>query len=165
MAPTAYCLRRVTEWVPAEHAPADCTWHHDSEHGLVTVWPEPYRYWAREEGLDRVPVAGHVDSSRVGVHGRQPSAERPASSAVLTIVAPLAGATFMIDPTLRPEFQTLPLRATGGSAGELEWFVDGAPVGTAARGGTLRWPLARGRHAIAVRDASGREAATRIEVR
>jgi membrane carboxypeptidase/penicillin-binding protein PbpC len=71
----------------------------------------------------------------------------------------------MIDPTLRPEFQTLPLRATSASGGELQWFVNGTAVGTTAPGGTLRWPLLRGRHAIAVRDLSGRAASTRIEVR
>jgi penicillin-binding protein 1C len=151
MAPTSVCRRRVMEWVPVEHTLEDCTWHHESDDGLVTYWPEPYRSWAGQVGLD----ADRPEST----------APPPDAPSGLSIVAPLAGATYMIDPTLRPEFQTLPLRATGGSAGELRWFVDGLAVGTAAPGGTVRWPLERGRHAIAVRDASGREASTRIEVR
>jgi membrane carboxypeptidase/penicillin-binding protein PbpC len=84
----------------------------------------------------------------------------------LAIAAPLAGATYLIDATLRREFQTLPLQARGAAAGtSLEWLVNGATVGTVEAGGTLRWPLVRGRHVIAVRDSAGRQAETRIEVR
>jgi membrane carboxypeptidase/penicillin-binding protein PbpC len=84
----------------------------------------------------------------------------------LAIAAPLAGATYLIDPTLRAEFQTLPLRARGVPAGTpLEWLVNNVAVGTVDAGGTLRWPLARGRHVIVVRDAFGERAETAIEVR
>jgi hypothetical protein len=43
--------------------------------------------------------------------------------------------------------------------------VDGAPVGEAGPDESLRWPLARGEHAIEVRDAAGRTSDTRIVVR
>jgi penicillin-binding protein 1C len=182
LAPTPFCLRRVTEWVPVEHSPGDCTWHHDSDAGLITLWPERYRQWARDEGLLRqdaapygmeVPPAGGAIEDRAS--GAPAGLVSPAGNGAiadetavvgLRIVAPLAGATYMIDPTLRPEFQTLPLRAAGAErAAVLRWFVNGTPVGSAVAGETLRWPLARGRHAIVVRDATGREAAARIEVR
>jgi membrane carboxypeptidase/penicillin-binding protein PbpC len=65
---------------------------------------------------------------------------------------------------LRPEFQSLPLRARGAS-GSLEWFVDGSSVGAANAEDALRWPIARGAHAIEVRDASGHRAQTAILVR
>jgi penicillin-binding protein 1C len=173
MAAATYCVRRVSDWVPVDEPIHDCTWHHHSERGLVTIWPEEYRNWARSEGLidderaveaalesasSSAPAAGVVDAPTT------PSARTSASG--LTIAAPLAGATYLIDPTLRPEFQALPLQARGAPAGtSLEWRVDGVAVGTIGAGLTLRWPLSRGRHVIAVVDASGRRAETTIEVR
>ncbi len=53
MTPTGACLRRVNEWLPAGHDVASCTWHHAGDEGIVTVWPEPFRHWARTEGLLR----------------------------------------------------------------------------------------------------------------
>ena len=160
---TDACLRRVTEWVPADASLDDCTWHHASDRGILTIWPEPYRHWARQEGLlmdSVVPAVSHV-AAAADVSG---VAAQPSTSA-LAIAAPLGGATYYIDPTLRREFQALGLRATGASSGtRLEWRVDGTPVGTVDTGGVLRWPLEPGHHVIEVRDSSGRTAATTIEV-
>jgi membrane carboxypeptidase/penicillin-binding protein PbpC len=99
---------------------------------------------------------------------RQAATRAPTSTPArrLAIAAPLAGATYLIDSTLRREFQTLSLQAQGAAAGtSLEWLVNGATVGTVEAGGTLRWPLVRGTHVITVRDASGQRAQTRVEVR
>jgi membrane carboxypeptidase/penicillin-binding protein PbpC len=82
----------------------------------------------------------------------------------LTIIRPLGGALFLLDPTLRAEFQALTFSARGGD-GALEWFVNGTPVGTVARDEPLRWPLRRGRHVVRVLDGRGAAAETRIEVR
>ena len=87
------------------------------------------------------------------------------SRAALTIVRPLGGAVYLIDPTLRPEFQTLPLTAEGASSGVVEWFVNDTSIGSAAPDGNLRWPLAVGTHTITARDATGRTATTTITVR
>ena len=87
------------------------------------------------------------------------------TTGALTIVAPLAGATYLFDPTLRAEFQQLPLRALGGAAGEREWTVDGVSVGRARSDDTLRWSLERGTHVISVRDTAGTETRTQITVR
>ena len=78
---------------------------------------------------------------------------------------PLAGAVYLIDPTLQPEFQTLPLAAQGASRGLIEWYVDGALVGRAGPDATVRWPLIRGSHRITARDSAGRSAATQVVVR
>ena len=166
MAATTYCVRRVSDWVPMDEPVHDCTWHHQSERGLVTIWPEEYRNWARVEGL--IDDERAVDATRAAASGGAAAASTASSrgAAALAIAAPLPGATYLIDPTLRPEFQTLPLQARGAPSGTpLEWRVNGVAVGTIAAGLTLRWPLARGRHVIAVRDASGRRAETTIEVR
>ena len=83
----------------------------------------------------------------------------------LTITRPLGGALFLLDPTLRPEFQTLALAARGGAPGPLDWFVDDTLVGRDVRDGRLHWPLARGRHVIVARDTAGRSARTYVDVR
>jgi len=83
----------------------------------------------------------------------------------LAITSPLAGALYLIDPTLRPEFQRLPFRASGGAPGALEWVVDDRSIGRAHRDEPMWWPLAKGTHTIIVRDAGGRSASTHIVVR
>jgi penicillin-binding protein 1C len=175
MAATQACARRVSEWVPSEREIETCTWHHHSDRGLVTAWPREYEYWARHEGLWQDATTSYAttpasSTSMTPVRGTTTTmstaqAAAPAAPS-LTIVAPLPGATYLIDPTLRAEFQTLPLRATGTARdGSLEWFVNGSPVGTSSIGGTIRWRMARGTHAITVLDAEGRSAETRIEIR
>jgi membrane carboxypeptidase/penicillin-binding protein PbpC len=82
----------------------------------------------------------------------------------LAISNPPPGAIYLIDPTLRKQFQTLPLRAIGGS-GALTWRVDGHEIGTADADAALRWPLAVGSHTIAVNDTRGRRATTTMLVK
>jgi len=156
--PTDACPSRVTEWVPVEQALADCTWHHASDEGVVTVWPSEYRSWAR--AIPSAPMPAQV------LKGSElASRERALTPSELTIVAPLAGALYLLDPTLRREFQMLPLRARGGSGGALTWFVDGVLVGTGESDAAMRWPLERGSHQVMVRDRTGREAETKIVVK
>ena len=76
----------------------------------------------------------------------------------LRIVNPPPGATYLFDPTLRAEFQTLPLRAVAeSSAGTLSWEIDGRTVGTSSADRALDWPLARGEHTLAVSDGRNKE--------
>jgi membrane carboxypeptidase/penicillin-binding protein PbpC len=76
----------------------------------------------------------------------------------LRIVNPPPGATYLFDPTLRAEFQTLPLRAVADSrAARLEWEVDGRAVGASPADRALDWPLARGEHTVAVSDGRSKE--------
>jgi membrane carboxypeptidase/penicillin-binding protein PbpC len=162
MAATDRCVRRVSEWVPAERAPGPCEWHHDTEHGLVTIWPRVYEYWARLEGLWREPFPVSAVPASAATVERGAGDRTPG----LAIVAPVSGATYSVDPTLRAEFQTLALRATGAARDDtLEWLVDGRPVGVMSSGGTVRWPMTRGTHAISVRSQSGQSAAITVEVR
>jgi penicillin-binding protein 1C len=160
LAPTDACPTRVTEWVTSDAAVATCTWHHASDRGLVTAWPAEYRDWARAAGA--TGAAGAEAAPVASAFAPSASADKPVE---LKIVDPLAGATFLLDPTLRAEFQQLPLRARGGASGSRQWFVDGALVGAATEDQTLRWPLVRGTHQIVVRDDAGRSASTRIVVK
>ena len=168
LSPGAACLRRSTEWLPVESAPPECTWHRHTPAGIVTVWPEEYRAWSRttDAGLHRVaPVT--VEAHAVVAEPLQPrsASSRPVNSGgEFEIASPLAGATFLRDPTLRAEFQSLTLRTRGGS-GPVEWRVNGELVGTAADGDVVRWPIVSGQHQLEARDARGRQAQIRIVVR
>ena len=195
LAPGAACLRRVTEWLPADAPLADCTWHHHRGGEIVTLWPEEYRAWATSHDVPALSVASlglgpGASSATASSRGaaavrsagseadfraaRSPaaategrSAQSPSSttaSGQLEIVSPLAGATFLRDPTLRSEFQTLPLRARG-ARGPIEWRVDGALIGTSSAGDPVRWPLVTGQHRVEARDSAGRTAVVTIQVR
>lgn len=145
----AACERRAREWVrpgPAER----CTWHLRRDARVVTAWPETYRRWAAAAGEDtsvmpaRATRANRADGFR--------------------IVSPQADAVYLIDPTLRREFQTLGL-AVEGARGRVTWTIDGEPAGTSSATGEVDWPLAPGRHTASARDASGRTVSTTFVVR
>jgi hypothetical protein len=145
------CRSRRTEWLPPDASPLPCSWHHASETGLLTLWPDEYRHWASERGLleDERPLADGV-SRRVGAASARVVERR------LSILSPADGAVYLLDPTLRPEFQALSLRAAG-TRGILECRVDGRPVGSAPVDRRLSWVLRPGRHRIM--------SATRADVR
>ena len=79
-------------------------------------------------------------------------------------MSPPPGATYLRDPTLRAEFQTLPLRAEA-SAAPLTWEVNGRHVGTASPEQALPWALVAGSHLIRVTDGRGRQAEASILVK
>ncbi len=174
--PTDACPTRVSEWLPTGAPLESCTWHHASDEGLVTVWPAGLRDWARTNGLlrDRDEDAA-IDGirRRRWLHG-QPAplvvnrrAGGPQAEAALAIAAPLAGAVFLIDPTLRAGISdTRASSARGGAAGMLEWSVDGSPVGRADRddGASLAACRAAGTRSPCATSA-GRSAHTAIDVR
>jgi penicillin-binding protein 1C len=163
MRPTDACPTRVIEWIPAGAASDTCTWHHATPSGTVTVWPEVFRPWARSVG--RLTTSNGLEAtSGVAAKVSAPGLATP-SDGSLAIVAPLGGAVYSIDSTLRPEFQMLTLRARGGTAGRREWFVDGAPVGISTTDDAVRWRLTRGMHEVSVRDADGHSALTSFVVR
>jgi penicillin-binding protein 1C len=131
--PSPYCPATRKEWL-ATSAPARfCSWHHD---GTID-WPAEYRAWARKNA---------------------PSTQRAQTVhlAAFRIANPPNGATYLIDPTLRREFQTLRLRAD--SATRVAWRINGRQVGD-------EWPLERGQHVIEARDASGKRDAVKIFVK
>jgi penicillin-binding protein 1C len=169
----AWCPIRQREWVAAEATLLPCSWHHHGEDGLVTFWPPEYRQWARAQGLNyaaRTPSGGGGSSDPPA--SADPRSLAPVSrkqvtvtSAPLTIVSPPDGATYLIDPTLRREFQTLPLRAVTASGGPVEWSVEGRVVGSADAEAAIDWALVPGQHRIVARDRQGRKAKATVTVR
>jgi penicillin-binding protein 1C len=161
-----WCPNRRREWVAADAPSVPCSWHHVGEDGLVTYWPAEFREWARTHGHD---VADGVDSAvalaaRSGEAGTT-AAGAHARQAALTIVSPPDGATYLIDPTLRREFQTLSLKAISRAGRRIEWSVAGRVVGSAESDGAVDWPLVPGQHRIVARDDQGRTAETTVVVR
>jgi penicillin-binding protein 1C len=154
MRATPWCPAKAQEWIPAEAEPLPCSWHHDSDEGVLTVYPPEFRAWAQAQGEVPPPF--------------RPTANRPAAAravAPLEIASPAAGAIYSIDPTLRREFQSLPLRATTIVPTRVTWFVDGRPLGEVSSERTMDWPLAVGRHTIEVRDPDGRVARSSVVVK
>ncbi len=160
MAANPWCPTRRREWIAADVEMLPCSWHHLTDEGLLTVWPAEYRQWAFDHGQDR-PVAEVRES--VGL--RKVRDVRQVKPDSLRISNPPDGATYLIDPTLRKEFQSLTLRAARSVPGPVEWIVDGHALATVPSEQATPWPLVPGRHTFVARDADGRLAESRIVVR
>lgn len=163
LAANAWCPLKRHEWVAIEAPDLPCSWHHLGDGGLVTELPPAFAGWAH----------GQPDAvrARVEVDGDTRAAARPVASARTTtrgplrIASPPDGATYLIDPTLRREFQTLPLRAAGSVGRRLAWSVSGRPVGQSLAGEAVEWPLTPGTHRVTVSDDRGRSANATVTVR
>ncbi|HKR64371.1 MAG TPA: penicillin-binding protein 1C [Thermoanaerobaculia bacterium] len=94
-------------------------------------------------------MPAHTTLPLCSLHTPKPHA-RP-----FAITTPANGATYMIDPTLRTEFQTLRLRATTPVA----WRVDGKPHAS------HEWPLQPGAHTITAVTAKGEAQSVKIYVK
>jgi penicillin-binding protein 1C len=136
--PSTACPAVGSEWVAREAPVVFCSWHH----GDTVAWPEEYRPWAESQEAQRPRAV--VASRRLQRDG------------TLRVVNPPDGATYLIDPTLRPEYQSIEFRARGGAAAA--WSVDGRHVGRS-------WPLAPGRHTVTAADAYGNRDSVRIHVK
>ena len=157
MAANAWCPARQREWIAAGSGALPCSWHHVSDEGVLTVWPPEYRQWAQGvRGVQRVQKVQAVQ----GAQSAQGVRTEP-----LRISNPPDGATYLIDPTLRREFQTLALGAVASVTGSVEWKVDGRPLATASSEREVPWPLAPGRHTFSVTDREGRTATSTVVVR
>jgi penicillin-binding protein 1C len=147
------CPIRIREWLPPGFSPLPCTWHHDSEDGVLTFWPDEYRSWAREHRLLDGLLNGSGDPAAV----RSRRAVTAARSA-FGIDSPAEGATYLIDPTLRREYQMLPLRIVG-HRNSVEWFVDGRSFAVTEGDEKVSWPLVRGKHVIRAQEAASNRSA------
>ena len=162
----AWCPTRRHEWTAAERPLLPCSWHHMAEEGLLTIWPPEYRAWAGQGQRADPPSRSALRRGKRAEGG--PTVDLPRADlqrAPLSIVSPPAGATYLIDPTLRREFQTLSLRAVSNTRTSIAWSVNGRPVGTADSDRKVEWPLTPGRHQVMARDQAGRTAAAVIVVR
>lgn len=140
--PSTHCPAVENEWL-VKSAPASfCSWHHA---GYID-WPTEYRGWSG---------ARTASATRPAVRRSTPTA--------LRIANPPDGATYLIDPTLRMEYQTLRLRAVAST--KVAWRIGDQRVGTSSPDQALEWPLAPGAHTITATDAEGRNDSVKIYVK
>jgi penicillin-binding protein 1C len=154
-----WCPTRRSEWTASESPLAPCTWHHLADGGIHTYLPPEYSAW---QGSQQVPEGSRRFQKVLGSSAStNSSATKPT---VLTIVSPADGSTYLIDPTLRREFQAIPLRVSAAT-GDVQWIVNGRPLGTRSAGDSLEWSLIPGRHKILARDSRGHTAEATVTVR
>ena len=135
----ALCPRLETEWIPADRPAAPCRWHRRQSGRVVVDWPPAYRAWARQQGLLASTAPDALRRARRVRHERRPRPSGPRRAERLRIVNPPPGATYLFDPTLRAEFQTLPLRAVTESARRPPGMGGGRPAGGGASPRIARW--------------------------
>jgi penicillin-binding protein 1C len=155
MRATESCPSQRPEWVRIGQEALPCSWHHRTDEGLLTIYPPEFRSWANQARVVSVALA-----AAAGAKPKHQTSARP-----LQMVSPSSGATYSIDPTLRREFQALPLRAVTPEPTTLTWYVDGQRIGSSSSERAMAWPLAVGKHAIEVRDDAGRSAQASVLVK
>ncbi len=142
-APGPGCSEILSEWLPADHVLAPCTLHRRQGREVQVSLPPEYGPWLRRAALGTAAVAA--------------SAGGP-----LRIESPRDGQQFFLAPDLPRSVQTIALRAGGGDPHATPiWEIDGMVIGS---GRELRWPLAPGRHRVALRSGAERTAPVVIEV-
>lgn len=97
----------------------------------------------------------------------QQSAEKIADTSELVITAPANGSSYLYLPEMiRRENQRIPFTASfSNAAADLHWFVNDGFIGASKSGGTIFWPLSKGRHRIVCSDANGRNCCVVISVK
>ncbi|HEY7500305.1 MAG TPA: penicillin-binding protein 1C [Vicinamibacterales bacterium] len=160
MPANSWCPSRGRERMAGPAGPP-CSWHHVSDEGLLVIWPPKYREWARQNNLLTEPrpmltlASARTTTARVPATHHEP----------LEISNPPSGAVYFIDPTLRREFQTLPLRVVSAHPGTIEWEINGRSIGSSSSESPLMWPLVPGTHAITARDQAGNVAGAQVIVK
>ncbi|MGH9310809.1 MAG: penicillin-binding protein 1C [Vicinamibacterales bacterium] len=148
----AWCPVRRNEWLPAKDGVVPCSWHHLTESGLAVIWPARFREWAQKNGRggDSPPAVAVLAAS-----SSRPARRKPVPVPGLQIANPPSGATYLIDPTLRREFQSLQLKAVTPSSTLIEWTINGVPFSAGNSDAVVEWPLRAGRHTVTARDTVG----------
>jgi penicillin-binding protein 1C len=164
LAATDSCPTQAQEYLPRDAHLEACSWHQRTPDGVRIAWPAEYRAWASDAGL-LTPLPATVRRPELASDTARAVSTANAKASGIRILNPPEHAIYLIDPTLRREFQTLSLRAVGASGSEVEWSVDGDAVGISDDGRPLHWPLSPGRHAVAARDRHGNRAETSILVK
>jgi penicillin-binding protein 1C len=162
---TPACPAQIEEWTADESGDAPCSWHRSTARGVMVDWPSEYHAWAAGERLIDAVVAAPSAARARSVSNVTPAV---AAASALRVVNPPDGAVYLIDPTLRREFQTIALRAAPvavDARSRIEWRVDGETVGTTGPGASVDWPLAPGRHVISAHDGHGHRADAVVVVR
>jgi penicillin-binding protein 1C len=162
-AANAWCPTRRMEWTASEQVRSPCRWHHLTDGGVQTYLPPGYSV-PKVPKVPKVPEVPEVPMvPMVPMVPGVPMVPK-VPGVRLAIVSPADGSTYLIDPTLRREFQAIPLRVAA-AAGDVLWSVGNRTIGKAGSDDALEWPLVPGRHRIVARDSRGQSAEAIITVR
>jgi penicillin-binding protein 1C len=155
---TGACPTTLNERLAPEDVPPPCSWHALVSGKVVVDWPAQYQNWA----LAKENRAVYEDQPGQPAAAQKQKPARP----VFAVTNPPDGAIYLIDPTLRPQFQALPLRvAASGAPRPVVWEVDGVEAGRCRSDEPFLWPLKQGEHRASVRDAFGNAAAASFIVK
>ena len=156
LAATERCPASRREWLPPGVPAQSCFWHHVEDGETIVEWPPEYLEWARASRVD----VRHSASDGEPAHpaeGSELRTNRHRARDAFRITSPPHGSTYLIDPTLRAEFQALSLRvAHGGTPREITWRVDGETLGSMRSDKALSWRLRPGEHRIVASDGKHR---------
>ena len=163
----SWCPAQRREWIQRAASHVPCSWHRLEEDRVTVAWPAEYREWARQNGQFEKAPAVRADRAYKpqGAAGAAVAKASGRATRPLRIANPPAGATYLIDPTLRREFQTLQLKAVAPTPTDVTWTVNGEPLGESSSESPLEWPLRAGRHTIGARDRNGNRAEAIVTVR
>ena len=94
-------------------------------------------------------------------------ADESADKNELVITTPANGSSYLYLPdTHEPQNQRIPCTANfSNSSADLHWFVNDNYIGASKSGGTIFWPLRKGRHRIVCADTNGKSRAVVISVK
>lgn len=145
--PGVHCRQVLEEWMIDGTGRSLCSWHRRGGEENQTVLPPAYHAWRDSQRGERV--------SRVS---------EPDQKARFAITQPAEGTVYLLDDTLRSEYQAVPLRATGARGG-VRWSVNGQTISPESSSGKVNFPLRRGRHVITAEADDGRLARVTIQVR
>jgi penicillin-binding protein 1C len=167
LAANDWCPVRRRERLPVESELLPCSWHHLDAGEVITIWPAEYHEWARQRGVLKVPGVPPVPGTgfKTAAAGVKSGTPLETASNLFRIASPADGSTYLIDPTLRREFQALSLRIVSSSHGAIEWWIDGRPIARTTAEPAGSWSLTPGAHTFVARDEDGRSAHSTIVVR
>ena len=123
--PSPWCPSTQPEWLAIDSPAEFCSWHRAGSES----WPAQFAQWA--------PKKAAVVATRA-----------------FAVTNPPDGATYLLDPTLRAEFQTLRFAATRRA----KWFIGGEEVGP-------EWMPHPGKHVVTAVTAAGERSSVTIYVK
>lgn len=152
--PTSQCGKSIQEWFirgrqPLERCDVHRRFRYCDDDGetidrVFEVLPPEYAVWAEEEGIPSLPVnATRVVGAALGARDNSGNTKK-----LLSILSPNDGDLFKLDPTLRPEYQTLRiLGSVPDRVSDVSVVVDGREFYRYDCQGVW-WNLKKGRHRL-----------------
>ena len=120
---------------------------------IYEIYPPEYYDWMEDNNL--------MPSPEIFLALQNPSREPEG----LSVINPLEGDIFKIDPVLRKEFQILYMRAfVPEGISEISWFIDGEETGKTNAPFVFQWTLLPGDHIVSIKGGEEESAPVNFRV-